>query len=126
MVKRDRNLEYKVLQIIKKSGTEGILQSNLWKKMNASSREGSRVSLRLEKAGLIDRKMELNQGKWTYKLIAKKRAIKSEIVLDFPCVFCIDQERCGTGSFISPPTCERLTVWIHHRAFSSNNPEVKR
>ncbi|MEM3737366.1 MAG: transcriptional regulator [Candidatus Bathyarchaeia archaeon] len=116
MSRRDRDLEYKVLQIIKEHGEEGILQSLLWKKINASSREGSRVSLRLEKAHLIDRKRELHDGKWTYKLIAKKRSVKADSILDQVCTFCSEQERCGVGGAVSPITCDKLTRWLFEKS----------
>jgi hypothetical protein len=119
MSRTDRDLEYKVLQIIKDQGTEGILQSQLWKKISASSREGSRVSLRLEKAHLIDRKRELHEGKWTYRLIAKKRAVKVDSLLNFICAFCVEQERCGLGGTISPVTCEVLSRWLLEKTMAA-------
>lgn len=112
MARRRDNLEYKVLQIIKKSGSGGILQSQLWKKMSATSREGSRISLKLERAGLINRSRELHDGKWTYKLFSKKRAVSIDSILDLPCVFCIEQEKCGVGSAISPNNCSNLMEWM--------------
>lgn len=45
--------EQDVLRIVMELGDMGILQSELWKKLTADSREGSRAILRLEKKGLI-------------------------------------------------------------------------
>lgn len=51
---------YEVLQLIKNNGKDGILQSNLWKKIGVTSREGSRIALKLLKQGLITRKRVLH------------------------------------------------------------------
>ncbi|RLI04334.1 transcriptional regulator [Candidatus Bathyarchaeota archaeon] len=118
LTRKHDNLEYKVLQIIKESGAEGILQSQLWKRINATSREGSRVSLKLEKAGLIERKRELHEGKWTYKLIAKKKVVNIDSIINLPCIFCPDQPKCGTGSAISPTSCPKLSKWIERETFN--------
>jgi DNA-binding MarR family transcriptional regulator len=112
MVRKHDDLEYKVLQIIKSAGKKGILQSQLWKKINATSREGSRISSRLERSSLIDRNRELHEGKWTYRLVTKKSAMTIDSIIVLPCTFCSEQEKCGPGSDISPITCERLTKWI--------------
>jgi hypothetical protein len=112
LTRRHNNLEYKVLQIIKESGSQGILQSQLWKRIGATSREGSRISLKLEKAGLIERIRELHDGKWTYKLIAKKRIVSLDSVIDIPCIFCLQQDKCDVEGSISPTTCKRLSEWL--------------
>ncbi len=117
--KRD-NLEYKVLQTVKKSGDEGILQSQLWKEMNATSREGSRISLKLQRAGLISRNRILYNGKWTFKLIAKKKAITIGSISDLPCVFCVEQNKCGVGGIISPNTCLHLAEYMDNQVQNSN------
>ncbi|OYT56187.1 MarR family transcriptional regulator [Candidatus Bathyarchaeota archaeon] len=118
MARKHENLEYKVLQIIKESGSKGILQSQLWKKINATSREGSRISLKLEKAGLVERIRELHDGKWTYKLIAKKRLLTIDSIMDIPCVFCVDQNKCGVGSQFSPTTCKKLSEWLEKISYN--------
>lgn len=108
----EKDIEYKVLHLIKEAGDGGILQRNLWKKIGASSREGSRISLRLERAGLIDRNRELHEGKWTYKLIAKKRPVSIGSMVDLPCTFCPIQGMCGLMNPVSPPTCEWMSTWV--------------
>jgi len=65
MPKRD-DLEYKALHFIVNMGSQGVLQSDLWRKLGASSREGSRIALKLENKGLIRREKELFGGRWTY------------------------------------------------------------
>ena len=122
MVRKHEDLEYKVLQIIKAAGKTGILQSQLWKKINATSREGSRISSRLERTSLIGRNRELHDGKWTYRLMAKKSLVSIASIIGLPCAFCVDQEKCGLGSDISPITCERLLGWISLNTSKSKYP----
>lgn len=114
--RKGEDLEYKVFKLIRDHGDRGILQSQLWKRIKATSREGSRISLRLERAGLIERKRELHNGKWTYRLIAKKRAVNPMSILDLPCTFCPNQDRCGLGGPISPATCPLMTEWLNKAA----------
>ena len=109
---KQNDLEQKVLQIILNLGEKGILQSKLWKLIDASSREGSRVALKLEKKGLIRRERELFKGRWTYRLYSKKNPISLESILTCPCLICVEKIRCGAGSEISPTTCNMLTEWI--------------
>ncbi|MGP3667230.1 MAG: helix-turn-helix transcriptional regulator [Candidatus Bathyarchaeota archaeon] len=121
MTRKNSNLEYRVLQMIKDGGPEGILQSQLWKSIKATSREGSRISLKLEKAGLIERHRVLHEGKWTYKLVAKKRSININSIIDIPCAFCVEQAKCDVGSEISPLTCKKLSSWVEKAAYEYNH-----
>ena len=58
MPKRN-DLEQKALHYVVGTGYQGVLQSDLWRELGASSREGSRVSIKLEEKGLIRREKEL-------------------------------------------------------------------
>ena len=62
-------LERKAYEIIRKSGKNGILQSELWRILGVDSREGSRIALRLLKKGLIEREPVVHNGKRTYRLM---------------------------------------------------------
>ena len=46
-------LTNKVCEIIADFEDNGMLQSDLWKKLKLNSRDGSRLALRLERRGLI-------------------------------------------------------------------------
>ena len=70
MPKRN-DLEQKALHYVVNTGYQGVLQSDLWRELGASSREGSRVSIKLEEKGLIRREKELQDGRWTYRLYPK-------------------------------------------------------
>lgn len=93
-------------------GADGILQCDLWRELDASSREGSRIALKLERKGLINRERALSKGRWTYRLFSKRRPMTIDSILDIPCVTCRDILKCGVESPVSPNTCENLTHWL--------------
>jgi hypothetical protein len=99
MPKRN-DLEQKALQFVMNTGFEGVLQAELWRELGASSREGSRISIKLENKGLIRREKELREGRWT------------NTIADCPCLMCQDNPRCDPAGAVSPQTCERLTDWL--------------
>jgi hypothetical protein len=111
MPKRN-DLEQKALHFVVNTGYQGVLQSELWRELNASSREGSRVAIKLEEKGLIRREKELEGGRWTYRLYPKRLPASIETIVDCPCLMCADNARCDPTTAISPKSCERLTVWI--------------
>lgn len=111
MPRRD-DMEHKALQFIMNTGNNGILQSDLWRQLGASSREGSRISLKLENKGLIRRERELFEGRWTYRLYPKRKPASIKSIIDCPCLMCPEDPRCGSWSSLSPLDCERLTEWI--------------
>ena len=111
MPKRN-DLEQKALQFIINVGYEGILQSELWRKLGASSREGSRIALKLEDKQLIRREKELCDGRWTYRLYPKRLPASIESIADCPCLMCPDNSRCDPSSTTSPQNCEKLTEWL--------------
>jgi hypothetical protein len=111
MSKRN-DLEQKALQFIMNMGFDGILQSELWRKLGASSREGSRISLKLEDKKLIRREKELRNGRWTYRLYPKRLPATMDSIADVPCLMCPDNPRCDPSSSMSPQNCDKLTEWL--------------
>ena len=111
-MRKRNNMEQKALRIIMKEGEKGILQSELWRRMNATSREGSRISINLERRGLIRRERELYNGRWTYRLYSMKQLVSIDSIITCPCLTCKDNDRCGPGGKINPNECEQLTQWI--------------
>ena len=109
---RQNDMEQKALQLIMNMGSAGVLQSELWRKMNASSREGSRISIKLENKGLIYRESELSNGRWTYRLYSKRQPVHIDSIITSPCLTCLENMRCGAGAKASPNECDRLTQWI--------------
>jgi hypothetical protein len=99
-------------------GNEGLLQSELWRKLGASSREGSRIALKLEGKGLIRRERELRNGRWTYRLYPKRLPASIDSIADCPCMMCPDSSRCSPTGGITPQNCEKLTEWLFRIAES--------
>ena len=121
MPKRN-DLEQRALQFIMNTGFQGVLQSDLWHELDASSREGSRIALKLETKGLIRREKELREGRWTYRLFPKRLPASIDSIADCPCLLCQDNARCDPSTAISPQNCDRLTDWL--RAISQGPPGV--
>jgi hypothetical protein len=111
-MQRQDDLEKKALKLIINYGKKGILQSELWRKMDGSSREGSRISIKLEKKGLIQRMRELSNGRWTYRLYSTKQPVSISSILNCPCLTCTKRIRCGVGVKNTPIKCNLLTNWI--------------
>ncbi len=121
MPRRDA-LEYKALHVIMNTGSQGVLQSDLWRKLGASSREGSRIALKLENKGLILREKELFGSRWTYRLYPKRRPASINSIINCPCLMCPNDNRCGAWGNISPNECEKLTQWIQGLTQVKVNP----
>ena len=111
MPKRN-DLEQKALHFVINTGYNGVLQSDLWWELGASSREGSRVSIKLEEKGLVRREKELQDGRWTYRLFPKRLPASIESIADCPCLLCQDNAKCDPTTPISPKHCTKLTDWI--------------
>ena len=111
MPKRN-DLEQKALHFVINTGYHGVLQSELWRELGASSREGSRVAIKLEEKGLVRREKELQDGRWTYRLFPKRLPASIESIADCPCLLCQDNAKCDPTTPISPKHCTKLTDWI--------------
>lgn len=119
---RYNDLEHKALQLIVGAADDGVLQSELWRKLDATSREGSRIAIKLNKKGLIRRERELWKGRWTYRLYPSRRPASIDSVHNCPCLTCPDDSRCGAWSVVSPNECNALTEWILGLAQEETNP----
>ena len=109
-VKRER--EKRAFQLILEAGEEGILQSEMWKRLESNSQTGTIISRKLERMGIINRQRELHNGRWTYRLISKQKPVTVESIIDCPCTACNDIDRCTPGLLVSPILCKKLTYWI--------------
>jgi hypothetical protein len=108
--------EKKALKLIIEAGEGGLLQSNLWKLLDVSSREGSRIAKKFQEKGKIIRKKVLEGGRWSYKLFFKKEPVTLESVEGCPCLVCPDVDKCFRGGSQDPTICLDLTAWIDPRA----------
>lgn len=112
MSPRNSDLERKALNLIFDAEEEGILQSEMWKKLGVSSREGSRLALKFEEKGVIERRKILHDGRWTYGLYSKRQPVTLDAIKGCPCLTCEEINRCVVGGLRSPINCSRLTEWI--------------
>ncbi len=110
--KKQRNIEKMALQMINERGDEGILQSDLWKLIGVSSREGSRIAIRLEKKKLVRREREYHSKRWTYRLYPVKRNHPLLPVIYSPCIICANNSKCSVEGVVSPLNCRRLIEWV--------------
>lgn len=102
----------KSFRIIINNGKDGILQSQLWKELDLTSRDGSRVAIRLEKRSLIKREKILENGRWTYKLFAVKLPVGTQTIEEAPCLTCPVEHMCSVDAYYSPNSCNLIENWI--------------
>lgn len=107
--------EKKALKLVFEAGEEGLLQSKLWKLLDVSSREGSRIAKKFADKGKVIRKKVLEEGRWTYKLFFKKEPVTLESVEGCPCLICPEVDKCFRGGTQDPNICLKLTAWIDSR-----------
>jgi len=110
----------KVFRIVAENGPDGIFQSELWKQLDLTSRDGSRLSIRLERRSLIKREKVLENGRWTYKLIAIKLPVDTNCIEEAPCLTCPVEHMCSVDGTVSPNTCVLIENWILNEI---NKPE---
>ena len=105
-------LTNKVCELLAVYEGEGVLQSELWKKLKLTSRDGSRLALKLERTGIINREKILEKGRWTYKLILKKTPISTQSIENAPCLICPVEQKCSLEGEISPRNCQWIEEWV--------------
>ena len=108
-------LTNRVCEIVASYGDDGMLQSELWKKLKLSVRDGSRLSLRLERRGMITREKILQNGRWTYRLIIEQVPISLESIQNAPCLTCPVEQKCNIDNVYpepSPKHCELIEQWV--------------
>jgi DNA-binding MarR family transcriptional regulator len=116
-----KNLTDKTFRIIIGNGKDGILQSKLWKKLDLSSRNGSRLTMQLEKRSLIKREKILLDGRWTYRLFAVHLPASTRCIDQVPCLTCPVEHMCSVESDYSPNNCNLIEDWALLSFHASNN-----
>ncbi|MEO9309743.1 MAG: transcriptional regulator [Nitrososphaera sp.] len=91
---------------------DGIVQSELWKKFKLTSRDGSRLALKLERMGIITREKILENKRWTYVLKIKKTPVSTESIENAPCLVCPVEQKCSLDGEVSPRTCQWIEDWV--------------
>jgi len=105
-------LTNKVCDILAERESDGMFQSELWKKLKLTSRDGSRLALKLERMGTITREKLLENNRWTYKLILKKTPISTLSIENSPCLTCTVEQKCTLEGEISPKNCQFIEDWV--------------
>ena len=105
-------LTARVCDILAEKESDGMFQSELWKKLKLTSRDGSRLALKLERMGTITREKLLEKGRWTYKLILKKTPISTLSIENSPCLVCPVEQKCSLEGEISPKNCQLIEDWV--------------
>ena len=105
-------LTARVCDILAEKESDGMFQSELWKKLKLTSRDGSRLALKLERMGTITREKLLEKGRWTYKLILKKTPISTQSIENSPCLVCPVEQKCSLEGEISPKNCQLIEDWV--------------
>ena len=102
----------KVCDILAERESDGMLQSELWKKLKLTNPIGSRLALKLERMGTITREKLLENNRWTYKLILKKTPISTLSIENAPCLVCTVEQKCSVDGEISPKNCQFIEDWV--------------
>jgi len=111
MISREE-LERRAFRLIHDSGCDGILQMEMWKILGIRSQYASMIALKFLKIGVIERRKELHEGYWTYRLISLSTPVTVDSIIDCPCTACNDIDKCTPGLPVSPTLCKKLTYWI--------------
>lgn len=105
-------LTTRVCNIVAEQGDEGMLQSDLWKKLKLTSRDGSRLALKLERRNIVKREKILDNGRWTYKLKISKMPVSTQTIEAAPCLICPVEQKCSIDGEVSPKTCPLIEQWV--------------
>jgi len=105
-------LTTRVCNIVAERGEDGMLQSELWKKLKLTSRDGSRLALKLERRGIVKREKILENGRWTYKLKISKMPVGTQTIEAAPCLICPVESKCTIDGEVSPRTCPLIEQWV--------------
>ncbi len=105
-------LKTTVLDFVAKRGDDGMFQSELWKKLKLSSRDGSRLALKFERQHLIKREKILQDGRWTYKLKIAHVPVSTQSIESAPCLICPVEQKCTLEGEVSPRTCPLIEQWV--------------
>ena len=115
MSSKKSRIERQALKLIIDAGDEGLFQTELWKLLDISTREASRIAKKLEEKDRVFREKVLNNGRWTFKIYSTKKYVTIDSIQDCPCLICPDVDRCFSGGKKDPTTCLELTAWLDPR-----------
>ncbi len=106
------DLTSRVYKLVVERGRDGVLQSEIWKELGLTSRDGSRLAIRLERRGLIGRVKVLEEGRWTYKLTPLRFPTDMASIEKAPCIICQYESKCSVDGEVSPYICPWIGPWV--------------
>jgi predicted DNA-binding transcriptional regulator len=106
------DLTSRVYKLVVERGRDGVLQSEIWKELGLTSRDGSRLAIRLERRGLIGRVKVLEDGRWTYKLTPLRFPTDMASIEKAPCIVCQYESKCSIDGEVSPYVCPWIGPWV--------------
>ena len=110
------DLTSRVYKLVVERGRDGVLQSEIWKELGLTSRDGSRLAIRLERRGLIGRVKVLEEGRWTYKLTPLRFPTDMASIEKAPCIICQYESKCSVEGEVSPYVCPWIGPWVIEEA----------
>jgi len=116
------DLTSRVYKLVVERGRDGVLQSEIWKELGLTSRDGSRLAIRLERRGLIGRVKVLEEGRWTYKLTPLRFPTDMASIEKAPCIVCQYEPKCSVDGEISPYVCPWIGPWVIEEARAARAP----
>jgi predicted DNA-binding transcriptional regulator len=116
------DLTSRVYKLVVERGRDGVLQSEIWKELGLTSRDGSRLAIRLERRGLIGRVKVLEEGRWTYKLTPLRFPTDMASIERAPCIVCQYEPKCSVDGEISPYVCPWIGPWVIEEARAARAP----
>lgn len=118
------DLTSSVYKFVLDHGSGGVLQSLVWKDLKLSSRDGSRLVIRLERRGMIRREKVLEDGRWTYKLTPLRLPVQIRSIEQAPCITCPYESKCSLTGVVSPLSCPWISEWVV-KEFRERKPTSK-
>jgi len=116
------DLTSRVYKLVVERGRDGVLQSEIWKELGLTSRDGSRLAIRLERRGLIGRVKVLEEGRWTYKLTPLRFPTDMASIEKAPCIICQYESKCSVDGEVSPYVCPWIGPWVIEEARTARAP----
>jgi predicted DNA-binding transcriptional regulator len=110
------DLTSRVYKLVVERGRDGVLQSEIWKELGLTRRDGSRLAIRMERRGLIGRVKVLEDGRWTYKLTPLRFPTDMASIEKAPCIVCQYEAKCSVDGEISPYICPWIGPWVVEEA----------
>ena len=105
-------LEERAIKLLMKYGDRGLLQSELWHKLGVTSREGSRIGIKLEKKGVVKRVREFANDRWTRRLVPLIKQVNVKVLNEAPCPSCIYENVCGPAGSEYYRSCMLIEEWV--------------